>query len=211
MAPVDDGLPRSSYWRAAPAPALAEDMPAKYRDVVNKGLDYLAKVQNRDGHWEANGGQYPMAMTAPRRHGHAHGRQHHPRRQVRRPHSPGRGLVHDPQPALTGLLGKPDQTPRKGAATCTAHGFGLLFLSCVYGEEEDSGRRKKLEDILTRAVQFTGKSADDARRLGLTYRRRTAATSMKAPSPSPRSRPSAPPATPASWFPRASSTRPRSI
>src|SRR5258708_37996590 len=34
--------------------ARAEDMPAKYRDVVNKGLDYLAKVQNRDGHWEAN-------------------------------------------------------------------------------------------------------------------------------------------------------------
>src|SRR5947208_16221687 len=45
-------------------PAHAEDMPAKYREVVTKGLDYLAKSQNRDGHWEANGGQYPMAMTA---------------------------------------------------------------------------------------------------------------------------------------------------
>ena len=35
------------------------------------------------------------------------------------------------------------------------HGFALLFLSCVYGEEEDNDRRKKLEDVLTRAVVFS--------------------------------------------------------
>jgi hypothetical protein len=30
-----------------------------------------------------------------------------------------------------------------------------MFLSCVYGEEEEGDRRKKLEDILTRAAQFS--------------------------------------------------------
>src|SRR5436305_14912471 len=38
------------------------------------------------------------------------------------------------------------------------HGFGLLFLACVYGEEEDEGQRKKLEAVLKRAVDFTCKA-----------------------------------------------------
>jgi hypothetical protein len=35
------------------------------------------------------------------------------------------------------------------------HGFALLFLSCIYGEEEEGARRRMLEDILTRATKFT--------------------------------------------------------
>jgi hypothetical protein len=38
------------------------------------------------------------------------------------------------------------------------HGFGTLFLASAYGEEDDGDRRRKLEDILTRAVEFTGKA-----------------------------------------------------
>src|SRR5271165_1705133 len=41
-----------------------EDIPEKYQKVIDKGLDWLAKQQARDGHWEANGGQYPTTMTA---------------------------------------------------------------------------------------------------------------------------------------------------
>ena len=42
----------------------AEDLAPKHRAVVDKGLDYLAKNQARDGHWEGNGGQYPTTITA---------------------------------------------------------------------------------------------------------------------------------------------------
>src|SRR5262245_55785799 len=49
---------------AAPAPAPAEVLPDKYQAVVAKGLDWLARNQNKDGHWEAFGGQYPVTMTA---------------------------------------------------------------------------------------------------------------------------------------------------
>src|SRR5262249_52997180 len=35
---------------------------------------------------------------------------------------------------------------------------GMLFLASVYGEEEDTDRRKKLEKILTKGVEFTGKA-----------------------------------------------------
>src|SRR5438552_118937 len=137
-------------------PARAEDMPAKYRDIVNKGLDYLAKVQNRDGHWEANGGQYPMAMTALA--GMAmlmEGSTIRDGKYADRIRRAVDWFMIRSQP--NGLLGNPTNA-QEGGRYMYGHGFGLLFLSCVYGEEEDSGRRKKLEDILTRAVQFTGKA-----------------------------------------------------
>src|ERR1700731_927918 len=41
----------------------AEEIPADYRETVRKGLEWMAKNQNKDGHWEAFGGQYPVTMT----------------------------------------------------------------------------------------------------------------------------------------------------
>src|SRR5439155_17765652 len=41
----------------------AEELSQRYQDAVNKGLAWLAKSQLRDGHWEASGGAYPVAMT----------------------------------------------------------------------------------------------------------------------------------------------------
>ena len=56
-----------------------------------------------------------------------------------------------------GLIGNPNN-PTEASRYMYGHGFGMLFLACVYGEEEDGDRRKKLEDMLTRAVEFTGKA-----------------------------------------------------
>ena len=40
-------------------------VPVKYRPTVKKALEWLVSQQNkRDGHWEAQGGQYPVTMTA---------------------------------------------------------------------------------------------------------------------------------------------------
>jgi hypothetical protein len=52
-----------------------------------------------------------------------------------------------------GLIGNPDH-PAEAGRYMYGHGFGLLFLSCVYGDEEDRDRREKLKDILTRAVKY---------------------------------------------------------
>jgi hypothetical protein len=38
------------------------------------------------------------------------------------------------------------------------HGFALLFLSQVFGEEEDAARREDLMDVMTRAIQFCGEA-----------------------------------------------------
>src|SRR5207237_4917267 len=47
-----------------PRPGRAEEIAPEYRKAIDKGLDWLAKAQHRDGHWDAVGGQYPVAMTA---------------------------------------------------------------------------------------------------------------------------------------------------
>src|SRR5271166_2093401 len=66
---------RSFCQRCIPAGALAlvlllgakaqgEEIPKEYRETVKKGLDYLARTQFKDGHWEGVGGQYAISMTA---------------------------------------------------------------------------------------------------------------------------------------------------
>jgi hypothetical protein len=52
------------------------------------------------------------------------------------------------------MLGNPN-IPGEAGRYMYGHGFALLFLSCVYGEERDVDKRRKLEDILVRAAKFT--------------------------------------------------------
>jgi hypothetical protein len=130
-------------------------MPEKeYKEVVRRGLDYVANAQARDGHWDANGGQYPTTMTAmggmvllmegsTLREGKYAERL---RRAV--------DWLMDRSQA-NGLIGNPNN-PTEATRYMYGHGFGMLFLASVYGEEEDERRRKTLEDILTRAVKFCG-------------------------------------------------------
>src|SRR5713226_2175750 len=134
----------------------AEELAPQYRGAIQKGLEWVAKQQHRDGHWEANGGQYPSAMTAlagmvllmggsTLREGKY---CNHNRRAVD-------WLTERSQ--RNGLLANPNVAVESGRYMY-GHGFGLLFLAQVYGEEEDNDRRRKLEDILTRAVDFIGKA-----------------------------------------------------
>src|SRR6187431_1497657 len=41
----------------------ADELDPKYKEAVKKGLEYLKKQQFKDGHWGANGDQYPVSMT----------------------------------------------------------------------------------------------------------------------------------------------------
>ncbi|MFL5340364.1 MAG: prenyltransferase/squalene oxidase repeat-containing protein, partial [Gemmataceae bacterium] len=139
------------------APARADDLPAKHNEAVDKGLQWLAKQQFPDGHWEAQPGQpYSVAMTglagmaflmegSTLREG---------KYQVQIRKAVGWFLSRS-QP--NGLLGKPS-SGLELMRYMYGHGYGLMFLACAYGEEEEGDRRKKLEDVLTRAVEFTAKS-----------------------------------------------------
>jgi len=53
-----------------------------------------------------------------------------------------------------GMIGSPN-TPGEAGRYTYGHGFGTLFLASVYGEEEEGERRKRLEEILTKAAKFS--------------------------------------------------------
>jgi hypothetical protein len=135
-----------------PAPVHA-DPAAEYRATVQKGLEWMARNQHKDGHWEAFGGQYPVTMTAlggmtmlmqgsTMREGKY---KDHIRHAVD-------WLMARSMP--NGMLGNPN-IPGEAGRYMYGHGFALMFLSSVYGEEEEGERRRKLNDILTRAAKFS--------------------------------------------------------
>lgn len=149
-------LPAALLLVAATPRACADELPPKYLEAINRGLDWLARQQFPDGHWEAQGGQYPVAMTALG--GMAflmegstirEGKYQQPIRKA------VDWFLRRSQP--NGLLGNP-AIHQEGGRYMYGHGYALMFLSCVYGEEDDPDRRHKLEDVLTRAVTFTGRS-----------------------------------------------------
>jgi len=139
---------------SAVPPSRAEEIPAEYRRVIDKGLEWVAKEQHRDGHWEANGGAYPTTMTglggmvllmqgSTIRDGKY-------AENIRRATDWLMGCAQ-----RSGLI---SPLANNGRGYIHDHGYALLFLACVYGEEEDGDRRRRLEGILTRAVDFTGKA-----------------------------------------------------
>src|SRR4029077_13513760 len=49
---------------ASPSSLLADEAKVDVQETIRKGLEWIAKNQNRsEGCWEAHGGQYPTTMT----------------------------------------------------------------------------------------------------------------------------------------------------
>jgi len=132
-------------------PAAAPE--TRVEATIVRGLDWLAAKQSRRGSWTANENRYPTAMTAlagtamlmegstPMQ-----GRYAEPiRRAVDY-------LVSRARP--NGLIGDPKNDDRY----TYGHGFSMLFLSQLLGEEEDERRREELVEVLTRAVEFSGRA-----------------------------------------------------
>jgi hypothetical protein len=145
-------------WLCLLGPALlrADELPKEYKAAVAKGLEWVAKEQHRDGHWEAGGGNYPVTMTALGGMSLLmEGSTIKEGKYSERIRKAVDWLMARAQP--NGMLGNPSVASEAGRYMY-GHGFALLFLSSVYGEEEDADRRKKLDDILTRAVLFSGKA-----------------------------------------------------
>ncbi len=148
---------------ASPA-ARAEDDAAKkakadVEATVEKGLEWLKKSQAADGHWEAQGGQYPTSMTALA--GMALVMEGSTLREGKYSDNIVKAvnwLLARAQP--NGLIGNPNN-PSEASRYTYGHGYSLLFLSSVYGEEEDQERRKKLETVLKKAVEFCGNAQTD--------------------------------------------------
>lgn len=142
--------------------ACGQAMAAAPRDpdvqrVVQRGLEWLASHQSRRGNWTANGGRYPTAMTAMA--GVAllcEGSTTTQGKYAANIRAAVNYLVDRSRP--NGLIGDPNLDDRY----TYGHGFSMLFLSQVLGEEEDLERREQLVDVLTRAVTFCGQAQTEA-------------------------------------------------
>src|SRR5690348_8827337 len=146
-------IPCALILVAATAPARADDLPKKYQDMADRGLEWLAKQQFKDGHWEAAGGQFATAMTGVA--GTTLLMEGSTLREGKYSDNIRRAvdyLLHHSQPS--GLIGEIN-APNQGLGYLYGHGFSVLFLSQLYGEEEDLDLRRKLEDLLNRAVKFS--------------------------------------------------------
>lgn len=132
---------------------FAGNTDPKVKKAISRGLDWLAQNQARDGHWVANGNQYPAAMTALA--GMAMIAEGSTTTQGKYSKNI-RGAVDFlvSQSRSNGLIGD----LRNDNRYTYGHGFSMLFLSQVLGEEEDEDRRDTLVKVLTKAVDFTAKA-----------------------------------------------------
>jgi hypothetical protein len=124
--------------------------------VISRGLDWVANTQSRVGNWSAVEGRYPTAMTALAgvsllQEGSTTTQGKYApniRRAVNYLCSHSRS---------NGLIGDPTRDDRY----TYGHGYSMLFLSQVLGEEEDEDRRKELIGVLNKAVEFCGRAQTD--------------------------------------------------
>ncbi|MGA2617788.1 MAG: prenyltransferase/squalene oxidase repeat-containing protein [Thermoguttaceae bacterium] len=142
------------------AAALAGTAVARDADVdraVTRGLDWLAARQSRLGHWTAPEGRYPTSITALA--GIAFLSEGSTTTQGKYAATVRKTVDYlVSRSCRNGLIGDPLHDDRY----TYGHGFSMLFLSQVLGEEEDLDRRKELIDVLSRAVEFTGRAQTKA-------------------------------------------------
>ncbi|MBN2021442.1 MAG: terpene cyclase/mutase family protein [Pirellulales bacterium] len=139
-------------------PAEAAPRDPKVERAVDRGLEWLAGQQSRVGHWTAQDGRYPTAMTALA--GVAFLAEGSTTTQGKYALTIRRAVDYlTSRSRANGLIGEP--ASRDDRYTY-GHGFSMLFLSQVLGEEEDVERRERLVDVLSRAVVFTGQAQTSA-------------------------------------------------
>ena len=125
----------------------------EWRQTITRGLDWLAATQSSRGSWEAADSAYPCAMTGMA--GVAllcEGSTLSQGKYSENIKKAVEFLLSRSRP--NGLIGD----PRSDDRYTYGHGFGMLFLSQVVGEEEYADHREEIIDVLTRAVEFTAKA-----------------------------------------------------
>jgi len=148
------GLAAVLIGASALAPrARGDEVPKEYQETIKRGLAWLSKAQQKDGRWEGVNGQYPIAMTGMAGMALlAEGstiREGKYRENIRRARD---FLLDRVQP--NGLIGNPANRMEAGVYMY-GHGFALLFLSSVVGEEENKEKRADMVKKLERAAKYS--------------------------------------------------------
>jgi hypothetical protein len=143
-----------------PGPVQADDVAEKYRDTIHKGLEYLVKNQQKDGHWEGDGGVHPVAMTGLVGLALHMERNRASSRPFRIP-SPSGKYTAEIDRAVDWLIDKCGDSglffsghESERSRYMQGHGFATILLSGVLQRETDKSPDKKLNEIVRRAVKY---------------------------------------------------------
>src|SRR5262249_15328197 len=137
-----------------------DEVPKQYLPAVEKGLDYLAKNQCEDGHWEGNEGKHPTAMTglagtAMLIEG-SRGRDYRHQVDSRRRAKKAADWLMDQNKGGGGLIfsGHPSETSRY----MEGHGLATIFLAGALRAEIGRAQKERLTSALNDAVKYIARS-----------------------------------------------------
>jgi hypothetical protein len=136
--------------------AQAAKKDPRWEKAIQRGLEWVARTQSPiRGNWTA--GNYPTAMTALAGTALIGSGS----TTVQGPYAKNIRRAVDfllSKSRTNGLIGDPQSDNRY----TYGHGFSMLFLSQVLGEEQDEETRQMLVENLTRAVDFSAKAQTSA-------------------------------------------------
>jgi hypothetical protein len=141
--------------RADVPPPLPPMVTQEAQMAIDRGLEYLARTQSREGAWREQGymGSYPVAMTALAGMALlANGNTMTQGKYAPNVSRAANFLLSCQGP--TGLISRIEEEGR----SMHGHGFAMLFLGELYGMEDDAERQAKLKRALQRAVALTASS-----------------------------------------------------
>lgn len=134
-----------------PGTAMAAKKDPNWERSIERGLKWVARTQSQLGHWTA--ANYPTAMTALA----GTALTCSGSTTTQGPYAKNIRKAVDylmTKSRQNGLIGDPNTDHQY----TYGHGFSMLFLSQVLGEEEDEERRKELIEVLNRAVKFAAQA-----------------------------------------------------
>jgi ribosomal protein L17 len=140
-------------------PRRPKGVTAEIEKAITRGVDFLVRTQNPNGSWNNMGGwgKYPSAMTAIV----GTALITTGSTSTQGPYSPAIRKAADfllKVARPNGLIA----TQQESGRSMHGHGFAMLFLAEIYGNEEDIRRQRFIHDVLTRAVRITERSQSRA-------------------------------------------------
>ncbi|HLQ39020.1 MAG TPA: prenyltransferase/squalene oxidase repeat-containing protein [Planctomycetota bacterium] len=137
-------------------PGITKDI----QDAIGRGLQFLSRSQANDGSWRNAGGygSYPATMTGLAGMALIASGSTPTRGQYWREVRQASDFLIKCADANTGVISVAQEEGR----SMYGHGFATLFLSQVYGMEEDTLRQGRLHKVLTKAVELIKNSQSGA-------------------------------------------------
>ncbi|HOW72477.1 MAG TPA: terpene cyclase/mutase family protein [Phycisphaerae bacterium] len=136
-------------------PPLPPLVTPETQKAIDRGLEYLARTQSREGSWRDQGsmGQFPVAMTALAAMALlANGNTPTEGKYAVQVNSATKFLLRCQD--QDGLISRVEEESR----SMYGHGFSMLFLGQVYGMEASTETRDRISQVLRNAVTLTSRS-----------------------------------------------------